>query len=227
MKVSVVIPAAGQGKRMKIGKNKQFLLLDNKPILAHTIAQFEIDEIDSIILVVKEGEEDYCKRLIEEYNFKKINKLVLGGESRQESVYNGLQEVEEDIDFVLVHDGARPLLTKSSIRNIITEVKEYKAVALGVKVKDTIKVVNQDGQIISTLNRDDLVAIQTPQAFEKDLILKAYRKAKANGIIGTDSASLLERLGSEVKVMSGSYENLKITTPEDLDFAAKILARRK
>ncbi len=227
MKVSVIIPAAGQGKRMRAGKNKQFLSLNGKPILVHTITCFQMDEIEEIILVVKEGEEDYCKGLIQEYDLKRVTKLVLGGESRQESVYNGLKEVGNDMDFVLVHDGARPLLTKSLIRNIITEVREYKAVALGVKVKDTIKLVSEEEMIISTPNRDKLVAIQTPQAFSKDLILEAYNQAQNDGFIGTDSASLVERLEEKVKVISGSYENLKITTPEDLEFATKILARRK
>lgn len=228
MKVSVVIPAAGQGKRMKAEKNKQFLLLDEKPILAHTIAKFEDSKVDEIIVVAKEDELDYCRNeIIKKYKFNKVDKVVVGGDTRQESVYNGLQKVSADSDFVLIHDGARPLLTAELINNIITGVKKYQAVAVGVPVKDTIKVVNQQSLIINTPNRSKLVAIQTPQAFSYGIILKAYKQAIKDDFIGTDSASLVERLGQTVKVIRGSDDNLKITTPKDLEFAKAILAGRK
>ncbi|AGB40173.1 2-C-methyl-D-erythritol 4-phosphate cytidylyltransferase [Halobacteroides halobius DSM 5150] len=229
MKVSVVIPAAGQGKRMKADKNKQFLLLDGMPILAHTIDKFEqVDLIEEIIVVAQKDEIDYCKnKIIDEYNFTKVNKIITGGATRQESVYNGLQAVSQDTDYILTHDGARPLLTTELIRHIITKVKQYKAVLTAVPVKDTIKVVNQDEMVINTPDRSKLVAVQTPQAFVKDLIIKAYQQAAKNNIVGTDSASLVENLGKSVKVIRGSYENIKVTTPEDLEVAEKIVIRRK
>ncbi|MCK8816234.1 2-C-methyl-D-erythritol 4-phosphate cytidylyltransferase [Natroniella sulfidigena] len=226
MKVSVIIPAAGQGKRMRTAKNKQFLLLDDRPIIAHTVDKFNIEEVDEIILVVKEEEQDYCHEIIEDYQLK-VDQLVYGGKTRQESVYNGLQKVTAKSELVLIHDGARPLLTKRMIRNIIKEAKSHQAVITGVAVKDTIKVINHEQLVINTPDRSRLVAIQTPQAFKKDLILKAYTKASEEGYFGTDSASLVERLNRPVKVIEGSYQNLKVTTPEDLEFAEKILARRQ
>lgn len=228
MKVSVVIPAAGQGKRMKANKNKQFLLLNDKPILAHTIDIFEgRADIDEIIVVAQADEIDYCQsEIIHKYNFNKVSKIIEGGRTRQESVYNGLKAVSEKADFILIHDGARPLLTNELIKHIITEVEKYQAVAIGVPVKDTIKIINRDKVIIDTPTRDNLIAIQTPQAFKRNLILQAYQKAFDDDYLGTDSSSLVERLNKEVKVIEGSYENLKITTSEDLEFAERIISRR-
>ncbi|GAB6139205.1 2-C-methyl-D-erythritol 4-phosphate cytidylyltransferase [Halanaerobaculum tunisiense] len=228
MKISVVIPAAGQGKRMRVETNKQFLLLKEKPILAHTISKFQaVDLVDEIIVVGQEEEINYCQtEVIDKYNLSKVNQVVTGGATRQESVYNGLQAVSADSNFVLIHDGARPLLTTELIGNIITEVTEYQAVLAGVAVKNTIKVV-QDEMVVNTPDRSRLVAVQTPQAFTYDLVLEAYEQAIADGVVGTDSSSLVERLDKQVKVVRGSYENLKVTTPEDLEFAEKILARKQ
>ncbi|WP_018249381.1 2-C-methyl-D-erythritol 4-phosphate cytidylyltransferase [Orenia marismortui] len=228
MKLSVVIPAAGQGRRMGADKNKQFLLLNGEPILAHTISKFQnCSYINEIIIVAKNQEISYCqKEIVDKYDFDKVKKLIIGGETRQKSVYNGIKEVSADSNFILIHDGARPLLTNQIIENIITEVVNYQAVAVGVAVKDTIKIVNQDKYIMDTPKRDNLIAIQTPQCFSKTMILDAYQKAFKENFIGTDSSSLVERLGQRVKVIKGSYENLKITTPEDLQFAERILSRR-
>ncbi|MCK8827989.1 2-C-methyl-D-erythritol 4-phosphate cytidylyltransferase [Natroniella acetigena] len=225
MKVSVVIPAAGQGKRMKAAKNKQFLLLDERPIIAHTVDKFNSEQVGEIILVVRKEEREYCQEIIEKYQLK-VDKLIIGGKTRQESVYNGLQKVATESESVLIHDGARPLLKKGLIQHIIKEVsKGYQAVVVGVPVKNTIKVINREQMVVNTPERSRLVAIQTPQAFKKDLILEAYTTAMQEGYIGTDSASLVERLNRPVKVIEGSYQNLKITTPEDLEFAEKILVR--
>jgi 2-C-methyl-D-erythritol 4-phosphate cytidylyltransferase len=228
MKVSVVIPAAGQGKRMEANKNKQFLLLGGKPILSHTITIFESSSsIDEIILVAQSEELDYCQsEIIHKYNFNKVSKIIAGGATRQESVYNGLKAVSEDADFILIHDGARPLLTNELIEHIITEVEKYQAVAIGVPVKDTIKIINQDKVVVDTPKRDNLIAIQTPQAFRRNLILEAYQRACEDDYLGTDSSSLVERLNKEIRVIEGSYENLKITTPEDLELAERIISRR-
>lgn len=228
MKVSVVIPAAGQGKRMKATKNKQFLLLNNKPILAHTISKFsEIDLIDEIIVVAKKEEITYCKKeVVSKYDFSKVKKIISGGKTRQESVYNGLKEVSLNSDFVLIHDGARPLIRKQTIEKMIRKVANFDAVAVGVFVKDTIKEINDSNFIVRTPKRENLIRIQTPQIFTRKLIITAYKKAFDDNFVGTDSSCLVERLGTNVKFVKGSYENIKITTPEDLNFAEDILSRR-
>ncbi|MBM7557859.1 2-C-methyl-D-erythritol 4-phosphate cytidylyltransferase [Halanaerobacter jeridensis] len=229
MKLSVVIPAAGQGKRMKTEKNKQFLMLNDKEILAHTLNKFEsASVVDEVIIVAREEEIDYCKnKLVDNYDFGKVTKVIAGGETRQESVYNGLQAVKSTSNYVLIHDGARPFITAELINKVITAAEKYDAAAVGVPVKDTIKVINSDNMIINTPDRSKLVAIQTPQVFDKELITEAYQNALADDFIGTDSASLVERINQTVKLVQGSYENIKITTPEDLEFGERILARRK
>ena len=229
MKVSVVIPAAGQGKRMKTEKNKQFLLLDDKEVLAHTVNKFEkASVIDEIIVVAHEDELDYCKNeVVNKYNFNKVTQIISGGATRQESVYNGLQAISSNSDYVVVHDGARPFITTEMITNVTREAKKYDAAAVGVPVKDTIKVINSDNMIINTPDRSKLIAIQTPQVFERELICQAYQEAIADGFVGTDSASLVERINQTVKWVKSSYENIKITTPEDLEFGKRILARRQ
>ncbi|MGM0369533.1 MAG: 2-C-methyl-D-erythritol 4-phosphate cytidylyltransferase [Bacillota bacterium] len=229
MKTSVIIPAAGQGKRMKTEKNKQFLMLEDKEILAHTINKFEQEAtVNEIIVVCRAEEVDYCKNnIVDNDSLDKSLKVVVGGKTRQESVYNGLQEVDSASGSVLIHDGARPFVKSNLIKKVITKLQKYDAVAVGVPVKDTIKVVNSDSMIINTPDRSKLVAIQTPQVFRKDLILDAYQRAHDDGFIGTDSSSLVERIDKKVKFVKGSYENIKITTPEDLEFGKRILAGRK
>ena len=229
MKLSVIIPAAGQGKRMKTEKNKQFLLLADKEILAHTINKFERESmVDEIIVVATEEEIDYCREeVVKKYKFEKVSQVIAGGETRQDSVHNGLKAVAKSSNYVLIHDGARPFITTELIEKVIKEVTEYEAAAVGVPVKDTIKVINSDNMIINTPDRSKLVAIQTPQAFDKELITTAYQKALSDDYTGTDSASLVERMNQTVKLVQGSYENIKITTPEDLEVGEKILARRQ
>jgi len=228
MNLSVIIPAAGQGKRMKTETNKQFLMLEDKEILAHTINKFEQEAaVNEIIVVCRAEEVDYCKNNIVNDSLDKNFKVVVGGKTRQESVYNGLQEVDSTSESVLVHDGARPFVKTQLIKKVITKLGKYDAVAVGVPVKDTIKVVNSDSMIINTPDRSKLVAIQTPQVFRKNLILDAYQRAHDDRFIGTDSSSLVERIDGKVKFVKGSYENIKITTPEDLEFGKRILAGRK
>ena len=226
--IIAVIPAAGQGKRMKSELNKQYLSLLNKPILAHTLDVFQdCDLITEIIVVVREDEKDYCRReVIDKYNYNKVSALVKGGQSRQESVYNGLQSIDK-ADYILIHDGARPLLTNEILCESINQVKKHKAVGVAVPVKDTIKKVDNKGYVEKTPVRDKLWAIQTPQAFEYNLVSEAYSRAIKEDFSGTDTSMLVERLGHKVKLIKGSYENLKITTPEDLINAEAIIKRRK
>lgn len=224
MKVSAVIPAAGKGKRMQTETNKQFLTLKGKEILARTLEKLELDTIDEIIVVTGKEDVAYCqKEIIEKYNFSKVKKVVAGGKTRQASVYNGLKEVAKDSDVVMIHDGVRPFVNQEMIENSIKELENYEAVAVGVSVKDTIKVTNKDNIIINTPDRSKLVAVHTPQVFKKELILKAYQEAFADNYIGTDSASLVEKMNKAVKLVKSSYKNIKITTPEDLLLAEKFI----
>ncbi len=218
---SVIIVAGGSGSRMNMNINKQFIKINEKEVIAHTIDKFYKNEyIDEIILVVKEDEIDYFKEnIIKKYGYKNI-KIALGGKERQDSVYNGLKIVDKNCDMVLVHDGARPFVSKEIIKKAVTETK--KASVIGVRVKDTIKVVNNN-EIISTPNRNTLWAIQTPQTFKYDLLKIAYKKAYEENFYGTDDSSLVENLGEKVNIIEGSYENIKITTKEDLNMAYQII----
>ncbi|CEN79413.1 2-C-methyl-D-erythritol 4-phosphate cytidylyltransferase [Paraclostridium sordellii] len=222
----VIIVAAGTGSRMKKDINKQFIKLDNKEIIAYTIDKFYINnEIDDIVVVIKKDEEDYFKEnILEKYNFKNI-KIAYGGEERQDSVYNGIQKLDKNCEVVLVHDGARPFVTDEIINNSIKEAKKHNAVVVGVKVKDTIKVVGEEGNIVDTPNRKYLWSVQTPQVFKYDIITKAYENAYNENYYGTDDAMLVEKIGYDVKMIEGSYDNIKITTQEDLNFGEQILRK--
>lgn len=220
----VVIVAAGTGSRMKKDINKQFIKLDNKEIIAHTIEKFYKNEnIDDIVVVIREDEENYFnKNIIDKYDFKNI-KIAYGGNERQNSVYNGIKKLNKDCKVVLIHDGARPFVTNDIIKKSIKEAKDHNAIVVGVKVKDTIKVVSENGNIIDTPNRSYLWAVQTPQVFKYNIITKAYEDAYNNNYYGTDDAMLVERIGYNVKMIEGSYNNIKITTQEDLEFGEQIL----
>ena len=222
----VLIAAAGRGSRMRKKINKQFLNILGKPILYHTIKSFLDWENDfEITVVLHPAEIDYFKNNISplfaesDIDFN----LVAGGKSRKESVKNGLNSFSEDINYVIIHDGARPLLKSDLIEKTYQAVKKYDAVSCGVKVKDTIKVV-EDSFAKETLNRDLLRAIQTPQAFKLDLIIKAHCHYEGNKAL--DDASLVEELGEKVYIVDGDYNNFKITTPEDLKPAEIILKER-
>lgn len=218
--VSVVIAAAGMSSRMQ-GINKQFLLLDGIPVLARTLSAFDsINEINEIIIVVQESEILVVSDLVKDFNIKKVKAIVPGGSTRQESVLNGLKHVISQK--VLIHDGARPFISKEEILNVISALDSYDAAAVGVNAKDTIKRVNND-VITETLDRNNLVQIQTPQGFKTDVILSAHNKAKSECIEVTDDCALAEFCGIDVKVIYGNYNNIKITTPEDIAIARGIL----
>ncbi|HZX21659.1 MAG TPA: 2-C-methyl-D-erythritol 4-phosphate cytidylyltransferase [Clostridia bacterium] len=229
MKTSAIIVAAGKGKRMGEGYNKQYIPLAGKPIVAHTIEVFEnVDSIDEIVLVVGKGETDLAKKdIIHKYNFKKVVKIIEGGTKRQDSVYNGLKEIDADCNIVLVHDGARPFITGNIIEKSIKTAGDVGACVVAVRVKDTVKVVNKNMEVDYTPDRDILWAVQTPQVFEYKLLLEAYKKLRADNIKVTDDAMLVEKLGHTVKIIEGSYENIKITTPEDLILGEGILRKRE
>ena len=220
----VVIVAAGTGSRMNMGINKQFIKLEGKEIIYYTIEKFYKNEnIDDIVVVVKEEEAEFFrKEILDKYNFKNI-KLAYGGKERQDSVYNGLKSLDKNCNIVLIHDGARPFVSNKIIDKSIEEAKENKAIVVGVPVKDTIKVIDNDKNIVDTPNRNILWAVQTPQTFDYNLLIKSYEDAFKDGFYGTDDAMLVERIGYKVKMVEGSYNNIKITTQEDLGLGSQIL----
>jgi 2-C-methyl-D-erythritol 4-phosphate cytidylyltransferase len=225
MSVFVLIPAAGMGRRMGATVNKQYLPLNGRPILGHTIALFDKHPlIDKIYVITPADESELCRReVLAPGNFRKVQDLVPGGAERQDSVRNGLQAcAAAPDDIVLIHDGVRPLLQPGLIDKLVAEVQERGACLVGVPVKDTIKQV-VDGRIEGTPDRNGLWQAQTPQAFRYGQILEAYQRAQLDGFRGTDDASLVERLGQPVTIIAGSYRNIKLTTPEDLLLARAFL----
>lgn len=226
MNYQVVIPAAGQGKRMNAGKNKQFIELEQVPIIIHTLNVFqEHSKCTGIILVINDQEREEFQNLLKKYSVTKVRAIVSGGSERQYSVNNGLQAVEEG-ELVLVHDGARPFISHKRIEDLVEKAYETGAAVLAVPVKDTIKKV-EEGIVVETVERSALWSIQTPQAFHLSLILDAHHQASKENYLGTDEASLIERAGKQVSIVLGEYTNIKLTTPDDLLIAKAILDQSK
>lgn len=223
-KASVIIAAAGKGTRMGMETNKLYLELTGRPILAVTIQKFEDSAlIDEIIVVSNEAEIGYCKRnIIDRFGFAKVKAVVGGGATRQQSVYNGLRQASADCGIVLIHDGARPFIEETVIRECIDAAEKYGAAAAAVPAKDTVKRSDEEGFVTETIDRSKLWYIQTPQAFRYDLIAASHRKAAEDGFEGTDDAVLAERAGHKVRLVMCSYYNIKITTREDLVIAGAI-----
>ena len=218
MKITAIVLAAGSGKRMNSKIHKQYLMLSGKPVLYYALKAFEESAVTDIVLVTGHGETEYCRReLVEKYAFAKVTAIVEGGKERYHSVYEGLKAAE-GADYVLIHDGARPFVDAGLVKRMIDAVKECEACVAAVPVKDTIKVADCDGFVKETPDRSLLWQIQTPQAFSYPLILTAYEKLFAQGEVSvTDDSMVLEQMTEhKVKLVQGSYQNLKITTPEDL-----------
>ncbi len=228
MKTVAIIVAGGLGKRIEGNLPKQFLMLGDKPILAHTIDKFEkCDLVDEIILVVPEMYLDYCSQtIVDQYRFGKIRKITTGGEERQDSVYQGLISCSDYTSTVAIHDGVRPLITPEIVAASIKLCQQKKAVIVAVPVKDTIKRV-ECSLVTATLDRRELWLVQTPQVFEYKLIMEAHKKAREENFIGTDDSVLVERMGGEVSVLEGNYNNIKITTTEDLLVAESLLSKKQ
>ncbi len=229
MRTLAIVLAGGVGKRMGTSTNKQFLLLDNKPIIAHTLQVFqECRPIDGIYLVVNHKDLPLIQEeILEQYHFGKILKLVIGGRLRQDSVRNGLEAIDEACDIVTIHDAARPFISPSFIETSIFLMEMFDAIIPAIPARDTIKAVSKEGFVMKTLERDTLWQIQTPQTFKYELIVKAYREGMAKKLCGYDDSTFIEYLGKKVKVMEGSPYNIKITTPEDLVIARGLLAQLK
>ena len=229
MRTLAIILAAGVGKRMGAATNKQLLLLDNKPIIVHTLQVFEdCRAVDEVYLVVNQKDLPVVQEeILETYRFNKVMKLVIGGRLRQDSVRNGLEAIDHPCDIVVIHDGARPFITPSFIEKGIFLMEMFDAIVPAIPVKDTIKVVSKEGFVVKTLERDSLWHVQTPQTFKYDVISKAYRDGITKKLFGYDDATFLEYSGKKVKVIEGSSYNIKITTPEVLVTAKGILAQFK
>ena len=226
MSNTAVILAAGLGKRMQAGHNKQFIEICGQSVLTHTLTIFaQIPEIAKIVLVVRAGEEDTCRNMIPEIAESKTV-LAIGGKERQDSVHNGIRAITWECEYILIHDGARPLVTEEVIRRTLLAAQNSGAAICAVPVKDTIKQADSDGNVLATIPRESLWAVQTPQVFRADLIRRAYENAYVHNHYGTDDASLVEYLGEKIKIVTGDYENIKITTPEDIPTAEQILQKR-
>lgn len=221
--ISAIVLAGGRGKRMNYHKSKQFIEIKGKPVLVYTLEKFIYNKsIDEVILVLPEDEVDYCKKeVLQKYSLK-VDRIVIGGKERQDSVFNALEAMEK-ANIVLIHDGARPFISEKIIEEGIKYANIYGAAAPGVTPKDTIKIKNEDNISVDTPDRNTLVAVQTPQCFKYDEIYQCHRKIKEENAIVTDDTSVVERYGHKVYLYEGDYTNIKITTPEDLILAERLI----
>lgn len=231
MKTTAIVLAAGRGSRMNSDVKKQYLLLLGKPVVYYSLDAFEASPlVDEIVLVCGTGEEDECRReIVEKYGFQKVRAIVPGGKERYHSVFEGLKAAGKECGTVLIHDGARPMVDEAMIGRLLQEVSVSHACVAAMPVKDTVKLSGSDGFVAETLPRERLWMIQTPQVFDYSLIRNAYETVleKADPEVKiTDDAMVLESVGGRVRLVEGSYENLKITTPEDMILAESILKRR-
>lgn len=228
-KTSAIIVAGGSGKRMGGSIKKQYILLKGKEVLARTIETFEACEfVDEIILVVGKEEIEYVKeRIVACYQFKKVNKIISGGAERQDSVYNGLMAADQNTQYVIIHDGARPFINKEVIEECLEKAREMGASIVGVPVKDTIKVCDLEShKVQDTPRRDSLWIIQTPQIFLFNLLMDAYNFARDRQLQVTDDSMIIEAYGKDVYITEGEYTNIKVTTPEDLIMGEAIIETR-
>ncbi len=231
MTVIAVVVAGGKGTRMGADRKKQFLELDGTPVLIHTLKAFERHpKVDAIVLVVPQSDHSFCQTLVSSQKFSTPVHLTAGGIERQDSVENGLHLAAGVCDspeqtLVMVHDGVRPFVTETIIDDCLTGAEEKGAVIPALKVSDTIKTVDEEGNIINTLDRSRLYRAQTPQTFRLDLGLFAFARAREKGFQGTDEASILSFSGIRVSIVPGTETNIKLTTPQDLEMAGRILCR--
>lgn len=217
-KYAAIVLAAGSGKRMNSQVHKQYLIIQDRPVLYYSLKEFEDSAVDEIVLVVGKGEEEFCRReIVDKYGISKVKAIVEGGKERYHSVFEGLKQTS-DADYVLIHDGARPFVNQDIIRRCMQEVQKYQACVVGMPVKDTIKIADEEGYAKQTPDRKNVWMIQTPQTFSYVLIYEAYEEMlKTEDTAITDDAMVLERIkGKKSKLIEGSYRNIKITTPEDL-----------
>ena len=235
MKTVAIVLAAGSGSRMKSDVKKQYMEIGGKPLIYYSLKAFEESIIDDIVLVVSRGDVEFVtKEIVQKYGFDKIKKVVEGGLYRYHSVRLGLEAADEDSDYAFVHDGARPFVDRDIIMRALAAVKEYGACVVGMPAKDTVKIADDEGYAKTTPNRDKVWTVQTPQVFSYKKILECYRKLdieegelRAKGVNITDDAMVMEYYSDQkIKLVEGSYNNIKITTPEDIAVAEVILKNR-
>lgn len=227
-KITAIVLAAGNGSRMKNKTKKQFMEIKGKPIIWYSLFAFEQSVVDQIVLVTGESDVEYCrKNIVEKYGFKKVDVIVAGGMERYESVYNGLTKAKGDI--VLIHDGARPLISDEIINRCIEGTQKYGACVAGMPVKDTVKIIKENNMIERTPDRANIWITQTPQAFTYELVKKAYDNMKKTNLPNvTDDAMVVEQFTNhEVYFVEGSYRNIKITTPEDIVIAEAFISGKE
>lgn len=220
-KITAIVLAAGMGSRMKQNTPKQFLELSGQPVVYHSLKAFQESEVSNIILVTNEEYIEECRiNIVENNNFDKVTAIIAGGSERYWSVWNGLCEAK-GADYVLIHDAARPCITQQIIKDSIEQVKKWGACTVGVPVKDTIKIVDENNMGVETPNRSLLWQIQTPQSFKLNDLVAAYEKMKESGDTDiTDDTMIIERyLNKKTKIIMGDYCNIKVTTPEDMGVA--------
>lgn len=224
-----IIPAAGIGARMGSNKPKQFIDLCGKPILAVTLSHFQqCNLVDKIVVVVSKDDVDYCRReIVDRYKLNKVFNVIVGGKRRQDSVRKGLEAVDDLCRWALIHDGVRPLVTTELIEKVIKAAKKFRAVITGLPVKETVKELDDQSMVLRSVDRSQLWLIQTPQIFRFEDINLAHQKAIKDGCEeATDDAFLIEKMGIPVKIIEGEENNIKVTTPRDLDIARFLLSKK-
>lgn len=228
MRAAVIVVAAGRSERFGTGTPKQFVLLRGRPMVAHALAAFEsISRVETVVVVVPPGQERFVwEEVVRRYGLGKVAAVVSGGRERQDSVWAGLQAVPAEIGLLAVHDGARPLVNVGVVEAVLAAAERYGAAIPVLRLNDTIKEVQAD-QVTRTVPRERLVAVQTPQAFHRELLVKAYEAARREGVVATDDAALVERLGHTVYVVEGDPRTIKVTTQYDLFVVGQLLAQQE
>ena len=230
MKNTAIVLAGGSGRRMGTDRPKQYLELGGRPLLCHCLDTFERSFVDAVVLVCRKGEEDYCKKeIVEKYGYKKVKAIVAGGRERYDSVYNGLKETE-GYDYVFIHDGARPFVSEHVLERCLHYAEKYGAAVAAVKAKDTIKIENGDGFVEQSPDRSLVWMVQTPQVFERNMISECYEKLKRDekrlaeaGVYITDDTMVAKMYADvDAKLVESSYDNIKITTMDDMAVAEAI-----
>lgn len=226
MRIAAIIAAAGLGRRMGGRVPKPYLEIGGRPIICHTLDRFRAAKgLDEVIVVVESGRESsFQDEILARHGYLPHWRVVAGGSVRQESVTNGMEQIPAGCDVVVVHDGVRPFVTSAQIEEAAAAAARDGACIIAARIKETIKRVGSDGCIEETVDRERLFAAQTPQCFQRELLAEALARARRDGFVGTDEASLVERMGVRVTIVEGDARNIKITTPEDLAIAEGILA---
>lgn len=225
--IIAIVPAAGLGKRFDSSRRKTFVNVEEIPLLAHTLLRLQKEEsISEIIPVLRDEDIEYGRKLVTEYELYKVREIARGGQERQDSIYNALKMIDED-RLLLIHDGVRPVIPEGTIEKLVKGLEGVDGVIPGRPAKDTLKEVDSNGLVVSTLNRQKIRAIQTPQLFRYNLIRKAYDLAYEKGLYATDDAALVEDMGGKIRVIPGSPYNIKVTIPEDMDMVKFFLMKER